>query len=177
MSDSSSWRLRAQIALHRHGPVPLVVLALLLAGALAWAHALSRHTDQLGQKGMADVAVAVPRSSAPSLPAWTPPAQLNQRVRSLMQLAESQGLELGRVDYRWPDGESEAQASRLELGIPLRADYAAIKRFMAAVLLDSPAISIDQLTLRRDSANPGRMEAMLWLSIWQTGVMNGPATP
>lgn len=178
MSDLNQLRLRAQILLHRHGPVPALVLALVLAGTLAWAHALSVQADQQALDGLSDVATAVPRSSVPTLPAWTPPDQLTKRVRALLQLAQSQGLELGRVDYRTPEGENEVQSSRLEVGIPLHANYAALKRFMAAALLESPSISIDQLTMRRDAANPGKqMEVMLWFSIWQTGVMNAPAAP
>lgn len=171
------WRLRAQIAWHRHGPLPWVAALLLIVGALTWAQLLSRQL--MLQAPMRSVVTAVERERPlkESLPALVPPQQLNAHIRAILSQAESQGLELGRVDYRWPEGETEAHASRLQMGLPLRADYAAVKRFAAALLSASPAVSIDQLSLRREPEQGGRLEVMLWLSIWQTGLMHESTGP
>ncbi|KAF7598756.1 MAG: hypothetical protein CGU29_10930 [Candidatus Dactylopiibacterium carminicum] len=51
----------------------------------------------------------------------------------------------------------------------MRGEYPAIKRFCAEMLAALPSISIDQISLRRESAETSTVEAQLSLSMWQRG--------
>ncbi len=172
MTSPTSWRLRAQIAWQRQGPLPFAACALLLAGVLGWGWVLQSPGADDGMAGVAEPLarrVDSPQASAAALrQAWVQPDAVNPTIRTVLSQAEHAGLDVGRVDYRWPDAQTPHEAvRRLQIGLPLRGDYRQLKRFVGAVLVAAPGVSLDQLTLKREAAGDGRLDAMVWLSLWQ----------
>ena len=58
-----------------------------------------------------------------------------------------------------------ARLERYELALPVTGSYAQIRDFLNRALAEIPALSLDQMTLRRDGRNQGAVQAELRLTL------------
>lgn len=176
--DGRQLRLQADLWRQRLDPRRLLLWAALAAAAWAWAvwvpRRIEAHAAAAAQHALAAAALpqAMHDDSAAALAAWRrvlPPA--DQAPRWFLQFhaaALAQGLDSGRVDYRWDDRR------RVQVGLPLRGTYPQLRAYLQALLDLHAAVSVDQLSVQRDDQDPGRVSAMLWLSLWFDTLVEAP---
>lgn len=155
------------------GPGLAGLLALLLAaapGLLAqrWdtqAARLQAEVDGLRQQlraqraGSTSVAPATPQQWQQALPAG---ALRQQRLADLLELGLRQGLASARTEHRL-SVDAGSGLERLRVSMPLSGGYAQLRGFIAAALLQDPALSLDSLKLRRASPLATELEAdLVW---------------
>lgn len=85
----------------------------------------------------------------------SPPEWLGQ----LDALAREAGIELGSAEYRMR--ATGTALRRYEIVLPVNAPYGALRAFLESVLAQIPVLSLDGLTLSRESASEPRVQAEL----------------
>jgi hypothetical protein len=146
-------------------------LGLAAASAIVLASGWIRHQDGLARAAQAAAPsgpTAVPARSAVS---DTPAVKLPPRdsiptlLSRIERAALDQGLEWPRADYRTTNATAEAPAS-IEIRCTLKGPYPAIRRFLAALLLDTPALTFKELALNRANAESAEVETRLAIVIY-----------
>jgi hypothetical protein len=172
---------RAARRLHtRLGTLGIVGLALFgLAAALAlYAPTVERAAEQL--QGAAEEArqqldeakrqaAADPRSARQlaALRGWIPPVErANADLRSVFEAAHKSKVALARGDYALRGGDDAGGVARLEIVLPLRERYGAIKAFVAEVLNELPHASLSELQLERPTASAELLDARVRLTVF-----------
>jgi len=168
------WRLRvASARVHQQlgsaGVVGLLVLMLAAAkGYAAWA-------DQVAHQRALQTTVAEPTSVAvPALPAastprmrWPAAADVPTLLARMERTAVEQGLGWPQADYRiTAAGELPAA---LEVRCALKGAYPSIRRFVTALLLDQPTLTLREFSLSRANADASQVDAKLVLVVYLAG--------
>jgi hypothetical protein len=78
------------------------------------------------------------------------PDQVGIVLRDLFTAAEKAELELEQADYKWI-AEPSAASRRLQINLPVKGSYSAIRALCEHLLLAQPALSLDDFALRRES--------------------------
>ena len=177
-------RLDLEIAFWRYGwrlPMALLALGLSVLVWVCWVPVqitrANRAYDQLQ-----DARLEMRRKSS-TTPAPVPPlqafhelllpqAETTTQLRMIFQLATNSGLTVSQVDMRRQVDAANAY-SQLQMVLPVRGDYLKIKHFCSDLLQGLPALSIDQLVLKRDQPGVGQVEAQISLSVWQEPPQGG----
>lgn len=175
LASAGRLRLQAELLLWRYGwHLPLAVLALVLAlvTGLVWLPAqylgLQAARAELARAEQVSVAVQAPR---------TPPLQQFREVlaqqdatptqlRVIHQKAVEAGLSIAQIDMRRQQ-DAAAGFSQLQVSLPVKGNYQAVKRFLGDVLGQMPSVSIDQFNAKREQVSSNVVEAQISLSIWQ----------
>ena len=172
-------RIKAELLYCRQGVWPFVALALVALAILCAVvlvpgqQALKEHTQseltrltreqqELSAKPAAD-RLTPAQNLARVLVA---PQQSNAQIRQLLEIAAGSGVAVSQADYRRVS-DGKQMYSQLQIALPVKADYPSLRRFVFTALADMPALSVDQMIIRRDQTGPGRVEAQLILSVWQ----------
>jgi hypothetical protein len=89
--------------------------------------------------------------------------QTTDWLARLHAIARATGVELASASYRSssPGGRLE----RYEIVLPLAGGYGRIREFLARALADIPVLSLDQMTLKRESRGEGVVQAELRLTL------------
>ena len=95
----------------------------------------------------------------------TPRAQRDQALARMLQKAQAQGLTLETIQLH-VDDQDRGPIQRQTLTLPVKGSYAQIRGWIADVLHDSDAVSLDNLELRRDDPQTDQLQARLTLSLW-----------
>lgn len=166
-------RLAIELALWRHGwRLPLAVAALILfLGVAFWLRVqfglLASANAAFERDGSRQVATA---AAVPPLASFRQALVMQDatptQLRVIHQKASELGLQPGQLDMRRQQ-DAAGMFSQLQVTLPLKGNYLAIKRFCGDVLEYMPSVSIDQITIKRDDARPGFVEAQIALSLWQ----------
>jgi hypothetical protein len=187
------WRVRAQIALWRHGWVwPLAIAAVGAVGLLQVAVLLPL------REARASVELELARTlSAPPRPAATPESTTAERVaalRTMLQdapaptellqqmsaLAEAQQIQLPQGDYQQRVHPATG-ILQLQVSQPVRASYPRLRQYVESVLRAMPNVSLDQITAHRESIGQTELEVRLRWSLWlgpaSAGAPTRPAVP
>lgn len=96
------------------------------------------------------------------------PEYVTSQLRVIYHMAQSQGLTMAQIDMR-RQTDPGSRLSQLQVSMPVRGNYLAIRRFCADLLVALPSASIDQISLRRENIENPEVEAQIALSIWQHG--------
>lgn len=184
LPESSQLRLDLEIAFWRHGwrlPTALLALGLSLLVWLFWVPVqvagASRAADQLQRAQHENT------NNASTGEVLEPPLQVfrnallpqdgtTAQLRMVFQLAANAGVTVAQVDMR-RQVDAAGAYSQLQIVLPVRGDYLNIKRFCSDLLQGMPALSIDQIVLKREQAGTGPVEAQISLSLWQEPVVGG----
>jgi len=162
-------KLREQL-----GPMGLASLALLAAGALFTVFflnplqeknrqlesSLARHAGRAVQPGVAsgklDAFYAyLGKSEAPT--DW---------LAKLYGIGRATGVELQSATYRTPSAQNgTARIERYEIVLPVSGSYLQLRDFVRRSLAEIPVLSIDQLTLKRESRNDGDVQAEVKMTL------------
>jgi hypothetical protein len=72
-------------------------------------------------------------------------------------------VELQSASYRTP--LTAGRVERYEISVPVSGSYAQIREFVKRSLVEIPVLSIDQLSIKRQSRNEGAVQAELRLTL------------
>ncbi len=179
-------RLRADILVWRQGWLWCAGLLLLVLAAIAWQWVLRpQHQvllqvqqDALGLR--AQRRTATPSAVLPTLP--TPADQAEEalerlratlgsrsgiglQLRRLYAMAAKENLVLAHSEYQRIPVLAEG-IERMQVDLPFKASYPQLRRFMEAVLIEMPNVSIDQLSFKRVQVSQTQVDVRLRLSLW-----------
>jgi hypothetical protein len=87
-------------------------------------------------------------------------------LRRVFDAAQNNRLELARGDYTLARADDSARLRRLEVVLPVRNDYATIKRFVAEVLNAVPHASLADLRIERSAANVDQLDARVHFTLF-----------
>lgn len=160
-------RLRLQLALRRHGPLPWVALALALAAlaidALLLPQVQARATAattaaadigrRIVQAGVRETTVAGPSREAQRLAAFEallpPAAGATRGIEAVLERAAKGALPVAQAEYKW--GAEPAGGYRtLEMLLPLKSPYPQVRRLVDEVLVALPNAALDEAAFRRE---------------------------
>lgn len=91
--------------------------------------------------------------------------RLHGDLGRLLELAAEGGLKLTTGDYRLLAGK-EKLFDRYVLTLPVQGGYHELRRYLAALRAEFPAIAIEDVSLRRDNIGAGQVDAQLRLVIF-----------
>lgn len=86
-------------------------------------------------------------------------------LADVLERARTAGLQVQSAAYRVQPA-ALAGVLRHEVALPVRGDYAAVRGWLADVLAQQPALSLDGLSLKRTDAQAGIVEARVSWSLW-----------
>ncbi|HXU41108.1 MAG TPA: GspMb/PilO family protein [Burkholderiales bacterium] len=84
-------------------------------------------------------------------------------LAKLYAIGTATGVELQSGSYR--SQPAAGRLERYELALPVSGSYAQIRDFLNRVLAEIPALSLDQMSLRRDGRNDAAVHAELRLTL------------
>lgn len=89
--------------------------------------------------------------------------QTTDWLAKLHGIGTATGVHLKSATYRTPTTDGRIQ--RYEIVLPLAGSYPQIRDFLKRSLAEIPVMSVDQLTLKRESRNDGAVQAELRLTL------------
>ena len=155
---------------------PLATFSLtVLAAALAFA-VLVVQPLEAKSRGLAERVARLPDAPAESRAAGRSPAdqlaalyaylakpeQTTDWLAKLYAIGRATGVELRSASYR---SERAGRIERYEILLPLSGSYAQMRAFVDRALADIPVLSLDQMTLKRESQRDGAVQAELRLTL------------
>ena len=84
-------------------------------------------------------------------------------LAKLYGIGVATGVELQSASYRTP--LTTGRVERYEISVPVTGSYAQIREFIKRSLAEIPVLSIDQLSIKRQSRNDGAVQAELRLTL------------
>lgn len=85
-------------------------------------------------------------------------------LASIYASAGATGVEINQADYK-PEAQNHTQTS-YGMVFPVRGDYAKIRLFVSSVLVNNPAIALDQINFQRDKINDTTFKAEIRFSLY-----------
>lgn len=86
-------------------------------------------------------------------------------IRSIHEIANQQGIKIQSTDYSLKNQNNNLVIQQ-NIIFPFKAKYGQFKRFLFELMRAEPGISIDQITIKRDSAIQSTPEVQLKISAW-----------
>ena len=123
-----------------------------LAGLKQQAAQLQARLPEPGRPG---VEPSAPAEALPSI------ASLPELLKNLNALAEQRGVTIDRASYALTGREGQR---RMEINLPLKAGYPALRGYLRDVLTLRASPSLDELTLKRQQSTDTVVEANVRLS-------------
>jgi hypothetical protein len=81
-------------------------------------------------------------------------------VTRLFEAAAQTGVALDKAEYR-PAHDAAGRYDTYTIVLPVKGDYASVRRFCERVLLTVPYLALDDMRFKRNSANDKSIEASL----------------
>jgi hypothetical protein len=171
--------LRLRLALARSSTGVLLAGVLMLGAAALWFVLLPRMSARVDQHVRA---VMQARSAPPPRPAVSPQMLAAQRltafyaalgssghseqvVAQLFNAASDAAVVLDKAEYK-PGRESAGRFDTYTIILPVKGDYARLRRFCEKVLLTVPYAALDDMRFTRNSANDQAVEASLRFTVF-----------
>jgi Tfp pilus assembly protein PilO len=95
---------------------------------------------------------------------FPPLPELGEQLERIHRLARASGVDLTKGEYRLERANVGLWPYRMTL--PVRGSYAQMRDFVAAVLKEMPAVSVDALRFERKKASETRLEAQLRFTLY-----------
>jgi hypothetical protein len=91
-------------------------------------------------------------------------------LAKLYGIGKATGVELQSATYRSPQEkndskEKDQRIQRYEIVLPVEGSYPQLREFLRRALAEIPVLSLDQLSLKRESRNAGAVQAELRLTL------------
>ncbi|WP_241024625.1 hypothetical protein [Burkholderia sp. Ac-20365] len=180
--------LRLHLAFCRSTAVAMLAGALVVAAALLWLALLPALASRIDQQTRA---VARARNAPPPKPVVSAPAlaaarlsafyaalgdaaHSEQIVAHLFDAADETGVTLDKAEYK-PARDAAGRFDTYTIVLPVKGDYARLRRFCEQVLLRVPYAALDDMRFRRSSANDAAVEASLRFTVFLRPVMSPDA--
>lgn len=179
-------RLRTGLLFARQGIWPFVAAALLLvlvivAGVVVpqLAAARDRAREEAGRMQLQLASLQARPESERLSPAQglartlSDPAQTTAHIRKLQEFAAGMGLQVTQTDYRRLAGGQQQDYSELQIALPVKGNYPALRLFLLTVMAEIPALSLEQLIVKREQSSSDQIDAQIYFSLWQRPVSGG----
>ena len=88
-----------------------------------------------------------------------------QQLKTLFELAQKNTLRLSAAEYK-STTDKNSRVRTLQITLPIKAPYSAIRQFSEQVLLAMPFASLDELRFKRDNIGSPSLEAHLRFSLY-----------
>lgn len=137
---------------------------------------------QAVQQGSAGAQVqATPEQAVSALMARLPtPAQRSTVLAGILEAARAQKLTIDSMQLHQTEDRIEAGpeargagVSRQQIDLPIKGSYPQIRAWLVNLLQEQPALSLDDLQLKRVDAQTDQLDARVSLSLW---VFDGATT-
>ena len=179
MPNVGRWLLRVRLSLTRFSPGVLVAGTSMLFAALMWLALLPGMSARIDRQARA---VARARSAPPPAPVLSPSALAATRlaafyaalgdaghtekiVARLFEVATEVGIVLDKAEYK-PAQDAAGRFGTYTIILPVKGDYARLRRFCEKVLLTVPYAALEDMRFKRDSANDQAVEASLRFTVF-----------
>jgi len=87
-------------------------------------------------------------------------------LAKLYGIGKATGVELQSATYRTPAGEKgAARIERYEIVLPVTGSYLQLREFLRRALAEIPVLSLDQMTLKRETRTDGEVQAELKMTL------------
>ena len=87
-------------------------------------------------------------------------------LAKLHGIGQATGVGLQAADYRaQPAGKNGSRIERFEIVMPAQGTYPQLREFIARALSEIPVLSLDQLSIKRESHDDGQVNAELRLTL------------
>jgi hypothetical protein len=154
------------------GPAGLAALAV-IAGALVFvvlvvqplemkSRALAERVSRLSPAAPG----GAPESAAEKLGAFyrylAKPEQTTDWLAKLYAIGHATGVELASASYR---SETAGRIERYQIQLPVNGTYGQMREFLDRALAEIPVLSLDQITLKRETRRDGTVQAELRLTL------------
>ncbi|APR40385.1 hypothetical protein [Paraburkholderia sp. SOS3] len=186
MPDLMRALLWTRLALRRTGIDALAAGGLAIGAATMWFVLLPGLTVRIADEARA---VARARSAPPPAPVISPQALAAQRldafyaalgdaghteqvVMHLFDAASETGVVLDKTEYK-PARDAAGRFETYSIVLPVKGDYAQLRRFCEKVLLTVPYAALDDMRFKRSSANDQTVEASLRFTVFLRPVQQG----
>jgi Tfp pilus assembly protein PilO len=156
----------------RHELGPLGVAAfVVLAAALAFVALAVQPLEAKSRSVAARLARSQAFSQESSSPAQkleefynylAKPEQTTDWLAKLYAIGHATGVELQSATYR---SEQAGRIERYQIQLPVSGSYAQMREFLDRALAEIPVLSLDQMTLKRESRRDGAVQAELKLTL------------
>ena len=177
----ASRRLRGGVWVWRHGWVwPLCIMVAGVAALAEWLLVLPAR-DGLAQARQALFEAHAAVSTSGAKPAETSGSEASRLARledvlrgagsadgevsAILDAATRHSIELPRAEYQ-STLEAGSEVSRVQIALPIKAPYPALRALVEDVLRSLPNASVDQLDFKRDAVSQSQVEATLKISLW-----------
>lgn len=176
-------RIKYNIAVWRHGWVWLLLSAMglvLIALQLFWQARQQAHLQKAramltqAQQQFIDAqkSKSVGSSSGESFNVLesldhytTSQQEVGKILQAIIEIGRTHRVVLAQSEFQ-TTSEGHGGLRQIQVTLPIRADYTALRAFIEATLRQLPMVSIDQISIKRENVAQGLMETRLKLSIW-----------
>lgn len=86
-------------------------------------------------------------------------------LAKLYAISKATGVEMQSANYRTEGAEKTPRLERYEIVLPVSGTYSQLRDFLGRALAEIPVLSLDQLSLRRESRTEGDVQAELRLTL------------
>jgi hypothetical protein len=189
MPDLMRSLLWLQLALRRTSIDALVAGALVLGAATMWFVLLPGLSTRIADEARAVVRA---RSAPPPAPVISPQALAAERlaafyaalgdaghteqiVMRLFGAASETGVVLDKTEYK-PARDNAGRFETYTIVLPVKGDYARLRRFCEKVLMTVPYAALDDMRFKRSSANDQTVEASLRFTVFLRPAFLGNGT-
>ena len=91
------------------------------------------------------------------------PEQTTDWLAKLYAIGKATGVELQSASYR--SEKAAGRVERYQIVLPLTGSYSQMRDFLKRALAEIPVLSLDQMTLKRESRRDGALQAELSLTL------------
>ncbi|MFN7882228.1 MAG: hypothetical protein ACK5PF_04330 [bacterium] len=93
------------------------------------------------------------------------PAWISDDLKKVFDLAQRRGLSNEKGEYKMLRSVA-GQMQSLEVMLPVKGNYLAIRQWIESLLLKFPNISVDEVAFQRESIAASNLEAKVKLTFW-----------
>ena len=88
-------------------------------------------------------------------------------LAKLYGISQATGVELQSATYRSPEEKENSgkKIQRYEIVLPVQGSYPQLREFLRRALAEIPVLSLDQLSLKRESRDAGAVQAELHMTL------------
>ncbi len=127
--------------------------------------ALARRRLQLPVEAAAVSATPAPDHLAKFYDALGDSRHAEQQLKTLFDLAQRNNVRLSAAEYK-NTADKNSRIRTVQITLPVKAPYPALRQFAEQVLLTIPFASLDELRFKRDSIGSPLLEAHLHFSLY-----------
>ena len=169
------WRWQAWRLLERGGPVGVAAVAVGAIALAAWAvagvslqaraGALASDNEALLRRASAGArAASAPLGTQQQLVAFEQAfpgsADLGASYSRLWNVARRHGVALRQAEFKLSEGGQD-EFQRYTILLPVTADYASLRAFVADALADLPGLALEEMNVRRGDSKSLQLDARL----------------